>query len=119
LQASVRKGFDISRTIPDNGGSTPLKIRKGVGMKRSYLTMMCGLGLLVSLVFLGGCHSPVSAKGVRNNPSPELQSIAMTKGQRKNRHARTHDTTMRQIHDHLDMILLFDRPVRLSEYPIP
>lgn len=51
--------------------------------------------------------------------SPELQSIAESKQQRKWRHRRTRDTNMRQIWNDLDAIMLLDYPSHMSEYPIP
>jgi len=72
------------------------------------------------LLGLGGCSSDrITAKSVRKNMSPELKSIASQSEERKNIHARTKDTNLRQIWDDLDHILLLDHPVRLSEYPIP
>lgn len=88
--------------------------------KRSCLI---GCAILVSgLLFLGssGCgNKEITASYARNNLSPELQSMAESKEQRKNRHARTFDTNLRQIPNDWDAIWLLERPVRLSVYPIP
>ncbi len=88
------------------------------------MTNMTRIGLLVVsgllLAAVGGCdNNKITASKVRSDMSPELDSIAMTKEQRKNEHARTVDTDLRQVWDDLDMLLLLDRPVRLSRYPIP
>jgi hypothetical protein len=87
------------------------------------LKHVCGFGcvvLIVGLMFIaGGCSQKVTARSVRSNMTPELQSIAHMSEQRKNRTARTMHTNMRQIWDDLDAILMLERPVRLSEYPIP
>ena len=85
---------------------------------------VCRIGCLVLLVGLmfacGGCGKrQITAKYARRHPSPELQGIAHMAEQRKNRHARTADTDLRQIWDDWDMIMLMDHPVRLSKYPIP
>jgi len=80
------------------------------------------LGLLVGLMLaVGGCggEQKIDAKYARSHMSPELKSIAHMAEQRKNVHARTHDTNLRQIWDDYDMMMLLDRPVWLSEYPIP
>jgi len=80
-----------------------------------------GLLMLILLaVALVGCKSnEITAKSVRSNMSPDLESIAEMREQRKNTHARTINTNWRQLWDDLDHILLLDHPVRLSEYPIP
>ena len=68
----------------------------------------------------GGCSEDrVTASSVRSDPSPELQSIAMSHGQRENEHARVIDTNLRQVWDDLDMILLLDNPSQGSRYPVP
>jgi len=56
---------------------------------------------------------------VRSDPSPELESIALTPEQRENIRVHTTDTNLRQIHDDIEFILLLTRPVRFSEYPVP
>ena len=77
--------------------------------------------LLVGLLSVcGGCGKKlITGKYARSHPSPELQTLAHTKELRKNMHARTHDTNLRQILDDLDAILLIERPVQLSKYPVP
>lgn len=78
------------------------------------------LSLVVFAAALLGCQSDgITAKSVRKDMSPEMKSIALMHEQRKNVHARTKNTNKRQIWDDIDSILLLDRPVRLSEYPIP
>ena len=80
------------------------------------LLAVCMLFALVA----GGCNKDkVTADDVRDHMSPELKSMAMTNEQRKNAHARTIDTTLRQTWDDLDMILLLDKPVKLTRYPVP
>ena len=79
------------------------------------------VGLLVGLLFVcGGCgNKQITAGYARSHPSPELSSLAHMSEQRKNMHARTFDTNLRQIWDDVDAILLTNRPGQLSVYPIP
>lgn len=76
---------------------------------------------LGAVAMLTGCSNQkhVSAWGVRNNPSPELEGIALSSEQRKSEIAVNENTTWRQIHDDIDWILLRNRPVPLTEYPVP
>lgn len=85
---------------------------------------VCQIGCIAILagfmVIGGGCSKQkVTAKSARRDLSPELQSMSLMSEQRKNMHARTHDTNMRQIWDDLDAILLLKHPVRLANYPMP
>lgn len=86
-------------------------------MKRT-LWLVAGCLSLVLPVFTTGCNR-VTADSVRSNMSPELQSVAMSKEQRKNHHARVMDHTLRQWHDDWDYLLLMDRPRRMTKYPLP
>ena len=81
--------------------------------------MIVAAGLMLASLACGCSSDRVTAAGVRSNMSPELESVAMTSEQRKNVHARAIDTTMRQIWDDLDTLLLIDRPIRLTRYPLP
>jgi hypothetical protein len=89
-------------------------------LKQTRLAFFAVVGLTL-LMTAGGCsdNKNVTASDIRHHMSPELQSIAHTKEQRKNREARTMDTDLRQVWDDFDTLLLLDRPVRLSRYPIP
>jgi hypothetical protein len=88
-------------------------------MTKTTRAGLMALGLLLAFG-AGGCDdNKITADKVRRDMSPELQSVAMTHEQRKNREARNVDTTMRQFWDDLDMILLLDKPVRLTRYPLP
>lgn len=80
--------------------------------------LLAAVGLM-SLLTLGCNDNKITASKVRGDMSPELESMAMTSEQRKNTHARAIDTTERQFWDDLDMILLLDKPVRLTRYPVP
>ncbi len=87
--------------------------------RRTWLAS--GAGLAAGLMLLGGCSSsqPITGQTVRDDMSPELDSMAMTSEQRKNANARAVDTTGRQIADDWDSFWLIKRPLRLSEYQIP
>jgi len=83
------------------------------------LRMLSLLACVIVIAGLTGCKKEITANSVRDDMSPGLKSMAESNEQMKNRHARTFDTNFRQIPDDIDMILLFDRPVRLSPYVIP
>ncbi len=61
----------------------------------------------------------ITAQKVRNEMSPELQTIAHTKEQQLNYGARTVDTNMRQIWEDWDRFWLLEAPLHFSRYPIP
>jgi hypothetical protein len=86
-------------------------------MKRTLL-LMAVCSCLVLPAMLTGCNR-ITASSVRSNMSPELQSVSLSREQRKNHHARVYDHTLRQVHDDWDYLLLLDRPRRMSKYPIP
>lgn len=84
------------------------------------------IGLLTMVLCVGalsGCNccgnKKITADGVRMNMSPELETIAHSKEQRKNRVSRSLDTDLRQLHDDWDALMFMDQPLRLSKYPIP
>lgn len=92
-----------------------------LNMTRFALVALLGLVLLTPM---GGCKNnknpeTITARDVRGDMSPELQSIAFSREQRRNRVARTVDTNLRQTWDDIDRVLLLDRPLHLSRYPIP
>lgn len=74
---------------------------------------------MLAVAMIGGCSQKITASSVRSNPSPELQSMALTHEQRKNNISRSKDITKRQVWDDFDSIMLQDRPSRLSRYPVP
>lgn len=76
------------------------------------------LPALLALVLISGCNT-ITVEQVRLDLSPELDGVAHTGQQLKNRRARTYDTQFRQIHDDAAAILLEDHPSRLSYWPIP
>lgn len=78
----------------------------------------CAAVLVVTGVFAAaGCSG--SAQQGRMEMSPGFETIALSHEQKLVRHARTLDTNSRQLVDDLDRLLLIDRPMRMSIYPIP
>ena len=75
--------------------------------------------IVVGLALVGGCSDKITGDSVRMDMSPELKSEAHNSEQLENRYARSQDTTLRQIWDDIDELLLRDRPSRLSRYPVP
>jgi len=85
--------------------------------KLQILGLAC---LMLTLVGVTGCESdPYSPEAVRKNLMPEMQSLARTKEQWKNVRARTFNTNSRQMYEDWNAIMLFDRPVWMSIYPVP
>ena len=88
-------------------------------MNTTRTGLLAAAGLTLALA-VGGCsENRVTAASVRANPSPELESMAMSHEQRENDHARTLDTNLRQVWDDLDMLMLNNEPSHGSRYPIP
>jgi hypothetical protein len=84
--------------------------------------MLWSLAGVLAISMVGGCNNGpdrITADDVRDDMSPELQTMALTREQHKNQIARSIDTTLRQFWDDVDVVLLLDRPVRLSRYQIP
>jgi len=74
----------------------------------------------VSLAAMGcNNHAMHELDDVLSDMSPGFETIALSHDQRMLRHARTLNTHQRQFNDDLDMVLLIDRPLRMSPYPIP
>jgi len=80
---------------------------------KTWLSVVVLTGVLLVTV---GC---TTAERQRLNMSPELRTMAQTQQTRWNRIARSVDTDSRQFWDDLDRVLLLDRPVITSRFPIP
>jgi len=65
---------------------------------------------------LGGCSR---ADSYRMNPTPELRTLHQTQDEVDNRIAVTNDTNWRSLNEDLGRLFLLDRPLRLSNRPIP
>ena len=72
----------------------------------------------LALVLISGCNT-ITVEQVRFDLSPELDGVAHTGQQLKNRRARTYDTQLRQIHDDAAAVLMEDHPSLLTQWPIP
>ena len=90
-------------------------------MKKSLIVRGAALLTLAMGLALGGCQSDgqITAASVRANPTPEMEGIAYTPEQRQNALMRTTNTNLRQIVDDFDSFFLLDKPLHLSQYPIP
>lgn len=82
-----------------------------------------GIALAVALVgttlLLGGCADKVTKEDVWNDMSPEMHSMSRNEDQRKSDILRALDTNARQIPDDWDFIWLQQRPLYMSDYPVP
>lgn len=89
-------------------------------MTKMHWSLLAGVSMVACLLFGGACsRDTITASMIRQDMSPEMESMALTHGQRLNRRAKVWDVNARQIWDDIDVILLEDRPLRLSRYPVP
>ena len=88
-------------------------------MARMIQFACCVSAMLLTLLLIGGCSQKITAATVRRNLTPELETLSLTHEQRLNVHARTKNLGWRQLESDLDRLLLLDRPVRLTRYPVP
>ena len=84
--------------------------------------------LAMAVLAVVGCSSTtygpdgrpiITAASVHGDMSPELDTIALSRGQSMNRIHRTIDTDLRQVPDDMTALWLLDRPSRMSRYPVP
>lgn len=85
----------------------------------STLKCLCVAGLIGVAALATGCNNDIKAQDVRRDFSPELFSMGQSEEQMKTSNARTIDTNGRQAWDDAARLLLLDRPLRMSKYPIP
>lgn len=86
-------------------------------MIRTALLASC---LLAATVFVGGCSKDrVTSTDLRDNWTPELQSMTQSEEEFTNFRSRHRHNTWRQIHDDWAMIWLENRNIRLTEYALP
>ena len=91
-------------------------------MTKSLLVRGLALLALGAAGFLVGCQSSggeITTTTVRNQPTPELEGIAVTPEQRQNDVMRAVNTDLRQASDDFYSFFLLDKPLNLSKYPIP
>lgn len=62
---------------------------------------------------------PVTAEDVLSDMSPELHGMAETKGEASIRKARNNNLRKRQLNDDIELLLMRERPSRLSLFPVP
>jgi hypothetical protein len=83
----------------------------------SEVSMKFGILLLgMAAAGLGGCSGSPGWVGPR---SGDMVTLSETEGEYNNRINRSINETVRQIPDDVAMILLIDKPIRLSEQSIP
>jgi len=87
-------------------------------MIRTALLASC---LFASALFVAGCanKSTVTSDDLRDNWTPELQSVTQSNEEFTNFKSRHRHNTWRQIHDDWARIWLVDRNLRLTEYALP
>lgn len=86
-------------------------------MIRTALLASC---LLAVTLLAGGCSSnKVTSTDLRDNWTPELQSVTQSEEEFTNFRSRHRHNTWRQIHDDWAMIWLENRNIRLTEYTLP
>ncbi|MFA6046297.1 MAG: hypothetical protein WC718_15035 [Phycisphaerales bacterium] len=73
----------------------------------------------VVATLLGGCSSADSAQGIRDNLTPELQTMTDRNVDVRNRTSITFDENIRRFWEDMNRAALFDRPSMLSKYPTP
>ncbi len=86
-------------------------------VKLSNLVLASGV-MAIGFMSVGCSSDEITAASVRADASPDLESVALNREQLNNRTARAIDTTERQIWDDIDAIMFFDRPMRMTKYPI-
>lgn len=86
-------------------------------MIRTALLASC---LFAVILLAGGCSSnKVTSTDLRDNWTPELQSVTQSEEEFTNFRSRHRHNTWRQIHDDWAMIWLENRNLRLTEYDLP
>jgi len=83
------------------------------------LHVIAALAMMSSLMLLVGCSNKVTAEKVRSKLTPELYSTAHSRGQFQNRTAISIDHTSRQASDDFAKLILMDKPLRLTKWPVP
>jgi len=112
LRRSEPEGFDASHRAP-------VQRLRGITMHKHK--NLCRLALIIAglaggAMLLGGCSR---ADSYRWNPTPEIQTLHQTKDEVDNRIAVTNDTNFRNLNEDIGRFFLLDRPLRLSNRPIP
>lgn len=81
---------------------------------------LCAGVLVAGTAMLTGCHGDrITANDVLHNFTPNMRTVALTKGQEDIRTTRALDTNGREFWDDVDSFLLLKKPLQLSIHPIP
>jgi len=75
--------------------------------------------LVIATVLATGCSSQITSDELRDNWTPELQSVTMSHEELMNFRSRHRHNTWRQIHDDWARIWFENRNMRLTEYNLP
>ncbi|MFI4859144.1 MAG: hypothetical protein ACIAXF_00540 [Phycisphaerales bacterium JB063] len=86
-------------------------------MLRAARFFVLGLGLF-AVTLTTGCNTITSAD-IRDDPTPELYSQAMSLEEYKNDRAIHRHHAWRTIHDDLARLFLFDKNTQLTPWPTP
>lgn len=85
-------------------------------MIRTTLLASC---LLVVTILTGGCTNTFTSTDLRDNWTPELQSLTLSEEEFTNFRSRHRNNTWRQIHDDWARIWLEGSNMHLTEYTLP
>ncbi|MEM9345918.1 MAG: hypothetical protein AAGB26_04790 [Planctomycetota bacterium] len=86
-------------------------------MIRTALLASC---LFAVTLILGGCSSQLTTSTqLRDNWTPELQSVTLSEEDFTNFKSRHRHNTWRQIHDDWARLWFTNRNIRLTEYALP
>jgi hypothetical protein len=88
----------------------------------SRSNVFCVCAAAGALALLGGCYSNTAAgrdAKVRNNLTPELETLSQRDIEVDNRQTLTIDENLRMANEDLNRMWFFDRPSRLSRTRIP
>ncbi|MBX2850278.1 MAG: hypothetical protein KTR15_00865 [Phycisphaeraceae bacterium] len=86
-------------------------------MIRTALLALCLFA--VTLIATGCSSSRVTSDDLRDNWTPELQSVTLSEEEFTNFKSRHKHNTSRQIHDDWARLWFMDRNLRLTEYNLP
>lgn len=85
-------------------------------MIRTALLASC---LLAVTLLAGGCSNTLTSTDLRNNWTPELQSVTLSEEEFTNFRSRHRHNTWRQIHDDWARVWFQDSNMNLTEYTLP
>jgi hypothetical protein len=91
---------------------------------RQFLTAAASVAVVLTMLGLAtGCESQqektVTVEDVRNNLSPNFNTVIYSEEQVKNNWAVTLDVNERELRDDWNRMWFLERPQRLTPYPMP